>query len=198
MKIVTPERLNALSDGVIAIALTLLVLGIDIPEDHNFDENGLLSFLIKLEPALVAYVMSFIIVALYWFIHHRIFNELKYINTAVIALNIIFLFSISLVPFISKLKSLYRYDAMVVAIFAMAHIFTGLILYFTWKYVSSYTELLEAPEDHKAEKRIAYEILIIPIICVLAIPIAHINIHWGTYFFALIPVVYAILLRKKA
>ncbi|MDX5447403.1 MAG: DUF1211 domain-containing protein [Bacteroidota bacterium] len=101
---VGPERLNALSDGVIAIAITLLVLGIEVPSDHNFTEDGIKSFLIKLEPGLIAYVTSFIIVGLYWIMHHNIFNKIKEVNSMVILLNLLFLFLISFVPFIANLK----------------------------------------------------------------------------------------------
>lgn len=188
-----PDRLNALSDGVIAIALTLLVLGIDIPSDHDFDKDGLVSFLFKLEPSLVAYLTSFIIVAFYWILHHRIFGELKYVNQTIIILNLIFLFSISLVPFISKLKSLYRFDSVVVGIFALAHIITGVILLSIWNYMKSHTELLKAPLDKYKDRYVRIKILVIPIVCAIAIPAAVINIHVGTYIFMIIPIVYAVL-----
>ncbi len=190
-----PERLNALSDGVIAIALTLLVLGIDIPEDHDFSEDGLLAFLIKLEPAFIAYITSFLIIAIYWILHHRIFNVLNFVNRTIIILNILFLFSISLVPFISKLKALYRYDSFVVAIFALTHIITGIILYLIWKYLVLNTELLKYTVDRKWAKNIALKILIIPIVSAIAIPVALINIHFGTYIFIVIPVIYGVMLR---
>ncbi|MCA6074891.1 TMEM175 family protein [Fulvivirga sedimenti] len=192
-----PERLNALSDGVIAIALTLLVLGIDIPDDHDFNQDGLLAFLIKLEPALIAYVTSFLIVAIYWIIHHRIFNVVSFVNRTIIVLNIIFLFSISLIPFISKLKSLYRYDFFVVGIFAMAHIITGITLFFIWNYLTANNEYLKFPVDRNMKRNIAYKILVIPIISAIAIPVAAFNIHLGTYIFIFIPVIYGIIFRNK-
>lgn len=190
---IEPDRLNGLSDGVIAIALTLLVLGIDIPTDHDFDKDSLVSFLIKLEPGLIAYLTSFLIVAIYWIIHHRIFAVLKYVNQKIIILNMIFLFSISLVPFISKLKSLYRFDSVVVAIFAIAHIITGVILYYIWNYVKTHNELLKAPLDKNKGRYVTIKILAIPLICALAVPVAVINIHVGTYLFMIIPILYAVL-----
>ena len=192
----SPDRLNALSDGVIAIALTLLVLGIDIPTDHNFSKDGLVSFLLKLEPGVIAYITSFVIVAIYWIIHHRMFHVLKYTDRILVILNIVFLFSISLVPFIAKLKALYRYDALVVMMFGLAHVFTGLILYAIWKYMISHAELLEAPVVRSAARHVTLRILILPIVSILAIAVAFINVHWGTYFFALIPVIYALMMRK--
>ena len=191
-----PDRLNGLSDGVIAIALTLLVLGIDIPTDHNFTQDGLLSFLIELEPDLVAYITSFLIVAIYWIIHHRMFNVLKYTDRILVILNIVFLFSISLVPFIAKLKALYRYDALVVLIFALAHIFTGIILYVAWKYMVSHTELLKYDLNEREVQHVSIRILVMPMVSVIAIVVAFININWGTYFFALIPIIYAFMMRK--
>jgi len=192
----TPDRLNALSDGVIAIALTLLVLGIDIPTDHNFTRDGLMSFLIELEPGIIAYVTSFIIVSIYWIIHHRMFHVLKYTDRILVILNIIFLFTISLVPFIAKLKTLYRYDALVVLIYGAVHIFTGIILYITWKHIVSHEELLKSPLEKSDVQYVSTRILVMPAISVTAIALAFINVHWGTYFFALIPVIYAFMMRK--
>ena len=97
------ERLNALTDGVVAIALTLLVLGIDIPSDHNFDVDELKLFLIQLEPGLIAYITSFIVIAVYWSIHHRIYSVVAFANNTIVTLNILFLLSISLIPFLAKM-----------------------------------------------------------------------------------------------
>lgn len=127
----TLERLNALTDGVIAIALTLLVLGIDIPDDHNFSVDGLKLFLIKLEPGLIAYITSFIVIAVYWKIHRRIYSVVAFSNNTIDSLNILFLLSSSLIPFLAKIKSLYRFESFVVIIYSTAHIITGLILFYT-------------------------------------------------------------------
>ena len=48
------DRLNAFSDGVLAIVITILVLGIDIPENHDFNVESLIDFFVKLEPSLIA------------------------------------------------------------------------------------------------------------------------------------------------
>jgi uncharacterized membrane protein len=183
------ERLNALTDGVIAIALTLLVLGIDIPDDHNFGVDELKSFLIKLEPGLMAYVASFIVIAVYWRIHHRIYSVVAFSNNAVISLNILFLFSISLIPFLAKMKSLYRFDSFVIIIYSSAHIITGLILFLTWKYFMSRKGLCKYSIEKKKVDLVSLSILTIPAISLIAIPIAFVNIRVGTYLFFLIPII---------
>ncbi len=190
------DRLNALSDGVIAIALTLLVLGIDIPENHDFNAEGLKNFLIKLEPSLVAYVSSFLIIAIYWIQHHKIYQVLKYSNSTVVLLNILFLFAITLLPFVSKMKALYRYDALVILLFALAHIFTGMVLYGTWKYIVKHSEQLQANIDPKIITNLSMRLLIAPVICTLAIAVGFFDVNIATYFFLLIPVVFIFFPKK--
>ena len=70
----TLDRLNALSDGVIAIVLTLLVLGIELPRDHSFSREGLLHFLMKIEYELTVYAISFILIASYWMQQNVMFH----------------------------------------------------------------------------------------------------------------------------
>lgn len=189
------ERLNALTDGVVAIAITLLVLGIDIPTDHNFGVDELKTFLLRLTPGLLAFTTSFIVVAVYWNIHHRIYSVLAFSNNTIVSLNILFLFSISLIPFLAKIKSLYRFDIFVVIIYSTAHIFTGLILYFTWKYILSQKTLLKYNIEKNKGRLVSLSILSIPIISLIAIPVAFFNIHIGTYLFYLIPFVNFYLFR---
>ncbi len=184
------DRLNALSDGVMAIALTLLVLGIDIPDDHDFNTEGLNLFLLKLEPGLIAYLSSFFIIGVYWIIHQKIFHVIQYTNRNVIFLNIIFLFAISLIPFVSKIKSLYPLDELVVIIFASAHIIIGIILFIIWKYFTNHPELLKSSISQQKNKFIGISILIIPMMCILAVIVAFIDIQIGTYLFILIPLIH--------
>ena len=56
------DRLKVFSDGVIAIAITILVLGIDIPEDHSFSEQGLFGFIARIRHDIVVYAASFWII----------------------------------------------------------------------------------------------------------------------------------------
>ena len=196
-KKINPDRLNALSDGVIAIAITLLVLGIDIPDNHDFNQEGLLSFLVKLEPGLTAYLTSFIVVAMYWIIHHRIFGALTFIDRTIMILNIAFLFFISLAPFIAKLKALYRYDLLVVGIFALAQITTGLILYATWKFAVRQHALLKSSIDRNRDRHVSIRILIIPIVSIFAAVTGFFNIHLGTYVFIGVPIVYLFLMDSR-
>ncbi|MDB5158967.1 MAG: hypothetical protein JWR50_3674 [Mucilaginibacter sp.] len=89
-------RLEAFSDGVIAIIITIMVLELKTPEKPNLES------LHKVWPVFVNYIMSFIYVGIYWNNHHHMFHIVKSINGAVLWANLHLLFWLSMVPFVSS------------------------------------------------------------------------------------------------
>lgn len=89
----TKSRLEAFSDGVIAILITIMVLELKVP--HSPD----LAALLQLAPTLGCYVLSFIFVGIYWNNHHHLFHSVKHISGMVLWANSHLLFWLSLVPF---------------------------------------------------------------------------------------------------
>ncbi len=88
-------RLEAFSDGVIAIIITIMVLEIKVPHGHELAE------LQSLLPVFISYVLSFIYIGIYWNNHHHMFQAAEHVNGAVLWANIHLLFWLSLVPFAS-------------------------------------------------------------------------------------------------
>src|SRR5581483_7930318 len=86
-------RLEAFSDGVIAIIITIMVLEFRVPEDHS------LQGLLKIWPVLFSYVLSFITVAIYWVNHHHLIHLAHYADGKILWCNMNLLFWISLFPF---------------------------------------------------------------------------------------------------
>jgi uncharacterized membrane protein len=89
----SPKRLEAFSDGVIAIIITIMVLELPPPDGSGFDG------LRPLIPKVLAYLLSFVLVAIYWNNHHHLFKLVERIDGAVMWSNMALLFSLSLVPF---------------------------------------------------------------------------------------------------
>jgi len=89
----TPGRLNALTDGVVAIVLTIMVLELKFPAEPTF--GAVLAVL----PLLAAYLLAFIYVAIYWNNHHHYFHLVPRVNGAVLWANFHLLFWLSLIPF---------------------------------------------------------------------------------------------------
>ena len=94
------SRLEALSDGVIAIAITLLVLEISVPEEE-FDH--MLRAIADEWPSYLAYVTSFLTIGAAWFVHHGIFRQMSHADHTVVRLNLVFLMMISFQPFPTRL-----------------------------------------------------------------------------------------------
>lgn len=88
-------RLEAFSDGVIAIIITIMVLEIKVPHEATVEA------LLKLIPVFISYVISFIYVGIYWNNHHHLFQSVKNIDGKVLWANLFLLFWLSLIPFSS-------------------------------------------------------------------------------------------------
>ena len=95
-------RMEAFSDGVIAIIITIMVLELKVP--HGTD----LAALRNLLPVLASYVLSFVYVAIYWNNHHHLLHACDRINGAIMWANMHFLFWLSLIPFVTSWAGEYR------------------------------------------------------------------------------------------
>ena len=91
----TKSRLEAFSDGVLAIIITIMVLELKVP--HDADP----AVLLKLAPVFLSYVLSFVFVGIYWNNHHHTFHAIKHISGGVLWANLHLLFWLSLIPFVT-------------------------------------------------------------------------------------------------
>jgi len=88
-------RIEAFSDGVIAIIITIMVLELKVPHGASFSD------LLGLAPVFISYVLSFVYVGIYWNNHHHLFHAVHEINGSVLWANLHLLFWLSLIPFTS-------------------------------------------------------------------------------------------------
>jgi uncharacterized membrane protein len=87
------NRLEAFSDGVLAIIITIMVLELSLPAGDRLKD------LLVLAPTLLAYLLSFFFVAIYWVNHHLLFNLAETINVKILWCNIVWMFTMSFIPF---------------------------------------------------------------------------------------------------
>ena len=116
-------RLEAFSDGVIAIIITIMVLELKVP--HGSDLHDLSATL----PVLLSYVLSFIYVGIYWNNHHHLFQVVKHVNGAVLWANLHLLFWLSLVPFATHWLGEDRLTSGPVAIYGVVLLMAGVAYY---------------------------------------------------------------------
>jgi uncharacterized membrane protein len=93
------NRLEAFSDGVFAIAITLLILNVKVPDSQNISNRQLNHILRLAAPKLLSFGFSFLVIGVFWVAHHRIFSFAKVVDTPLVWMNIISLMFIALIPF---------------------------------------------------------------------------------------------------
>ena len=120
-------RIVAFTDGVMAVAITLLVLNIEVPDLPSGRESELADELFDLLPSLGAYALAFALVGRYWTIHHRLFENLRAFDGALMTLNLVFLALIALVPFSAELIDRYREEPIAAAVFGATLGFAALV-----------------------------------------------------------------------
>jgi len=124
-------RVEAFSDGVIAVAITLLVLDLRVPEPSA--DVGLANRLAQLWPNYLAYVISFLAIGIMWINHHAALRRLKAVDHAVLVLNLLLLLCIVVLPFTTSLFATYL-DAssgghLAAAVYAGSFLVTSLVFY---------------------------------------------------------------------
>jgi TMEM175 potassium channel family protein len=106
---VSKGRLEAFSDGVIAVIITIMVLELKVP--HDADPAAL----VPLIPVFLSYVLSFVYVGIYWNNHHHMFHAVHHVNGATLWANLHLLFWLSLVPFVTGWMNETHFGALQVA-----------------------------------------------------------------------------------
>jgi uncharacterized membrane protein len=162
------ERMILFSDAVFAIAITLLVIEMKIPEipGELLSEEALGESLNHLIPKFVGFFISFMIIGLYWTVHHRLFGFVTNYNQRLLWINLLFLMAVALMPFSTGFYSAYVFKLLKspVIIYVINICFLGIMNFILWKYVSNpkrkLTEGLSQPLAHYY----AYRAIAIPII----------------------------------
>ena len=106
------NRLEAFSDGVIAIIITIMVLELKVPHGDQWDD------LAKLTPVFVSYVLSFVNVGIYWSNHHHMLHAAHKVSGGILLANLHLLFWLSLMPFTTGWMGENHFAALPVAVYA--------------------------------------------------------------------------------
>jgi uncharacterized membrane protein len=122
------SRIVAFSDGVFAIAITLLVLAITIPD--QLPDESLASALWGQRDDMVAYALSFAVIGRFWVVHHRFFGEVTAFDGRLLAINIFYLAWIVLIPFSSEVLGDHGGEAAAIVLYAAN--LSGVVLTGTW------------------------------------------------------------------
>src|SRR5262245_2489785 len=106
-------RLEAFSDGVLAIIITIMVLELKVPHDSSFQA------LLELTNIFLCYLMSYIFIGIYWGNHHHLLHTVHHVNSKIIWANMALLFSLSLIPFCTAWMGENHFDKITVAAYSV-------------------------------------------------------------------------------
>jgi uncharacterized membrane protein len=136
-------RLEAFSDGVIAILITIMVLEMKVP--HRADLHALTA----LAPVFASYVLSFVFIGIYWNNHHHLLHAAECVNGKILWANLHLLFWLSLIPFVSGWMGENGFPAIAVSLYGLVLLFSG-----TAYYLLSRLLILQHGADSKLAKAI--------------------------------------------
>jgi uncharacterized membrane protein len=175
------DRLVAFSDGVFAIAITLLVLSLEVP---HVSDGKLGEALRDIWPQLFTYGLSFVVIGAYWMGHHKMFRSLRRTNNALIWINLLVLGLVALLPFPTEILGKYGDLPLGVVVYAAAIAALGGSMVALWMYMNRAG--LSAPLSDREVNVAAIRNVIAPAVFLLSIPIAFVNVDLAKWSWVLI------------
>ncbi|HLX49896.1 MAG TPA: TMEM175 family protein [Streptosporangiaceae bacterium] len=166
----TTGRLEAFSDGVFAIAATLLILGV-----HTTSDGPLGHSLLHIWPSYVAYAVTFVTIGIIWVNHHTVFGQVETVDRTFLMINVIFLMLVSFIPFPTGLIAVhFRGSGLEAAALAYGATLTATAVMFNtlWFYAARGKRLLKQDADPRVVTGISRSYLPGPFIYLIAMLVA--------------------------
>lgn len=180
------ERVVFFSDAVFAIVITLLVLELKVPHINEHSEPALQHALFNLLPRVLGFVVSFLIIGMLWFEHHRIFRYIADYDAGLLWRNLLLLLCVSFVPFPTALfsENFWSRTAFILYTASFGGAATAKLL--IWRHAIK-ANLLKKDVDPMLERRIGRRSMAVPLACALAIVLSFISIWIAPLGFIFIP-----------
>lgn len=168
-ELISKHRIVGLADAVFAIAMTLLVLELRVPElPRNTSSEALLDALSELTPVAAGFLWTFILSSIFWYLHSRQFQIILRVERPMIAANLAMLMFVSLLPFSTALQGRYP-SSPVAGVAYFSNMFgISLALVVNWWLALKY-RVLSKPHDHPDVARLTYRLPVYPLASVAAL-----------------------------
>ncbi|MBN1405114.1 MAG: DUF1211 domain-containing protein [Candidatus Omnitrophica bacterium] len=188
------NRLENLSDGIFAFAMTLLIFGFDIflHPPQSITEPDLVNLLLSLWPELLHYAEGFIILGVLWLEHHQQFHYIKRTDSFSLLINAFGLMFIALIPVSAALVGDYGHVFTAAFLFETNLFFTGMFFYVHWKYATRKFKLVDQDIDPSVVKFYNKRCLIIPFVSVISMIVSLFNPRIGLMLYFIVPFLFAI------
>ncbi len=192
-------RLEALSDGVLAIVITLLILAFldadhDIADSPSMSSAEVVKVLVSFWPHLLGYVLSFVLIAIYWIIHHHMFHYIRRADRGLLWLNMLFLMSVAFVPFPTDLLSacIEHESNVIVVLYGASHLICGLTLAVVWCYATCNRRLVAEDLDISVLRATTQTTLTGPALYSIGIALSFVSTTAALVVYCVVPLLYIV------
>ncbi len=181
------DRVVFFSDAVMAIAITLLAFDLRLPDVSNMNDARFLQLLADLAPRYFAFALGFAVIGIYWFAHHRMFRFIVRWTNGLLAANLLFLFFVVQMPFLTSVLGASGNVPLPTALYAVGLAAIGFSVAGMWTYAIR-RGLLSPAVDHHYARFLQLRLLIPPVVFALSVPIAFIapilaQLVWTAVYF---------------
>ena len=168
--------------------MTILVLELRAPA--TLGPGGLAGDLLALWSRLATFVISFIVLGVYWFAHHQVFHFVLRVNRTLVWLNILFLMGIALVPFAASLLGAYPGDPIALSLYGAVLGLLAALGYLIWWYLTGDRGLIEPGLDLELVRKARVWLAIGPVITPVAIAVSFVNTTVALLIYLALPMVF--------
>jgi uncharacterized membrane protein len=191
IKSIELERLIFYSDAIFAIAITLLVLELRVPDELTGSDPtaALVAALAHMAPKFVSYVTSFAIIGLYWFVHHRLFRHIRRWDDGLIVRNLFFLFWVAFLPFPVALLGRFGGLRLAVVLYAATLFMLGVGQLGIWLHASRGHRLIDPGMSPDLVRFTTWRSAVPPLVALIVIALAFVlpipplaNMAYGLIF----------------
>jgi TMEM175 potassium channel family protein len=201
------ERMVLFSDAVFAIAITLLVIEIKIPEfDHKtVTDQQLFNSLGHLIPKFIGFLITFMLIGIYWSVHHRMFGYVTSYTRKLLLLNLFFLCFVALMPFSTGFYSEYAGPELIrqqlkvpLTFYVLNFCCVGFTNYLMWVYVTNPKNKVAEPAiDPLIAKLAKLRSFLVPFIFLMMLPVAYLtNVLFAVWMPMFIPITTRIIKKR--
>jgi uncharacterized membrane protein len=187
------NRIEALSDGIFAIAMTLLVLELKVPHLPPGAPNAeVLPALLKLWPHFVSFAASFAALGVFWVAHHNLYHAIRHANRVLLCLNIAYFMLVSFLPFSTGVLNAFRQSQIAPVFFGANIALLGWLLLAQWLYVQAQPGMLAAHVTREYRELVGTRFLWIPVVLTLTVLVCFWSVEISVAIFLLLLPLYLI------
>jgi len=181
------NRIEALADGIFAVAMTLLVLDIKSPVNREFETAAdLVNYLVALEHSFAMYAISFFVLAIFWISHHLLFHFVRHVDRRLLWLNVGFLLLVTFVPFSTDLLGDHGHLMLPVLVYGANLLALGSLLALQLRYLVASPGLAAADLTAAVVRNIWRDLSLYGAVPLVSMAVSLVSPRTGMYMYLLL------------